>query len=91
MSPISGGNDSRKRHEKRLIFKIETIHPQGLTNDFLLFDHIPSYSFRFCLARADNSVDFPPLHSIVYVHPPPTYSIHFAPPHRLLIDFKNSK
>ena len=41
ISPISGGNDSRKRHEKRLIFKIGTIHPHGL-NDFLLFDHIPS-------------------------------------------------
>ena len=27
ISPISGGNDSRKRHEKRLIFKIGTIHP----------------------------------------------------------------
>ena len=38
----SGGNDSRKRHEKRLIFKIETFIHTGLTNDFLLFDHIPS-------------------------------------------------
>ena len=27
ISPISGGNDSRKRHEKRLILKIGTIHP----------------------------------------------------------------
>ena len=26
ISPISGGNDSRKRHEKHLIFKIGTIH-----------------------------------------------------------------
>ena len=30
ISPISGSNDSRKRHEKRLIFKIGTIHPHGL-------------------------------------------------------------
>ena len=30
ISPISGGNDSHKRHEKRLIFKIGTIHPRGL-------------------------------------------------------------
>ena len=42
ISHISGGNDSCKRHEKRLIFKIGTIHPTGLTNNFLLFDHIPS-------------------------------------------------
>ena len=41
ISPISGGNDSRKRLEKRLIFNIGTIHPHGL-NDFPLFDHIPS-------------------------------------------------
>ena len=30
ISPNSGGNDSRKRHEKCLIFKIGTIHPDGL-------------------------------------------------------------
>ena len=34
ISPISGGNDSRKRHEKRLIFKIGTIHPHGLNERF---------------------------------------------------------
>ena len=34
ISPISGGNDSRKRHEKRLIFKIGTIHPHGLNEQF---------------------------------------------------------
>ena len=34
ISPISGGNDSRKRHEKRLIFKIATIHPHGLNERF---------------------------------------------------------
>ena len=57
ISPISGGNDSRKRHKKRLIFKNGTFIPMGLTNDFLLFDHILQ-SFRFCLARADKGVDF---------------------------------
>ena len=41
ISPISGGNDSCKRHKKHLIFKIGTIHPHRL-NDFLLFDHISS-------------------------------------------------
>ena len=34
VSHISGGNDSRKRHEKRLIFKIGTIHPHGLNERF---------------------------------------------------------
>ena len=34
ISPISGGNDSRKRYEKRLIFKIGTIHPHGLNQRF---------------------------------------------------------
>ena len=34
ISPNSGGNDSRKRHEKRLIFKIGTIHPHGLNERF---------------------------------------------------------
>ena len=34
ISLISGGNDSRKRHEKRLIFKIGTIHPHGLNERF---------------------------------------------------------
>ena len=34
ISPISGGNDSRKRHKKRLIFKIGTIHPHGLNERF---------------------------------------------------------
>ena len=32
--PISGGNDSRKRHGKRLIFKIGTIHSHGLNEQF---------------------------------------------------------
>ena len=34
ISSISGGNDSRKRQEKRLIFKIGTIHPHGLNERF---------------------------------------------------------
>ena len=34
ISPISGGNDSRKIHEKRLIFKIGTIHSHGLNERF---------------------------------------------------------
>ena len=34
ISSISGGNDSRKRHEKHLIFKIGTIHPHGLNEQF---------------------------------------------------------
>ena len=42
ISPISGGNDSRKRHEKRSFLKLEPFIPTDLTNDFLLFDHIPS-------------------------------------------------
>ena len=66
--------------------KLEPFILTGLTNDFLLFDHI-LHSFCFCLARADKSVDFSPSHSIVRVHPPPT----FAPPPRLLIGFKTSK
>ena len=63
ISPISGGNDSRKRHEKRLFFKIGTIHPTGLTKDFFYLI-ISLHSFCFCLARADKSVDFSPFHSI---------------------------
>ena len=34
ISPISGGNDIRKRHKKRLIFKIGTIHPHWLNERF---------------------------------------------------------
>ena len=34
ISPISGGNDSRKRHEKLLNFKIGAIHPHGLNKRF---------------------------------------------------------
>ena len=51
-------------------FKIGTIHPTVSTNDFRLF--IVSV---FCPACADKSGDFSPFHPIVYVHPPPTYSL----------------
>ena len=34
ISQIFGGNNSHKRQEKRLIFKIETIHPHGLNERF---------------------------------------------------------
>ena len=43
ISPISGGYDSRRRHEKRLIFKIGTIHRHRLNERFsFFFYHIPS-------------------------------------------------
>ena len=47
-------------------------------------------SFCFCQARADKDVDFSPIFttSFMFIHLP---LIHFAPPPRLLIDFKNSK
>ena len=73
ISPISGGNDSRERHEKRLVFKIGTIHPHGLNEQFSFYLITFLHSFRFCPARVDKSVDFSPFHTIVYVHPPPTY------------------
>ena len=34
ISSISSGNDSRKRQERRLIFKLETTHPQGSNERF---------------------------------------------------------
>ena len=89
ISPISGDNDSRKRHaRKRLIFKIGTIHPHGLNEQFSIIWSF--HSFCFCPARADKSVDFSPFHSIVYIHPPPTYSLR-ASASLTVIDFKNSK
>ena len=36
ISSISGGNDSRKRQESHLIFKLGTTHPYGL-NERLCF------------------------------------------------------
>ena len=70
--PISGGNDSRKKQEKRLIFKIGTSHPHGLNERFSFIWSL--HSFCFCSACADKSGESP-FHSIVYVHPPPTYSL----------------
>ena len=32
--PISVSNDSRKRHEMRLIFKLGTVHPLGINERF---------------------------------------------------------
>ena len=55
------------------IFKIGTIHPHGLNERFL---KISFHSFCFCPACADKSGDCSPFHSIVYVHQPPTYSLH---------------
>ena len=75
ISLISGGNNSHKRHEKHLIFNIGTIYPHGHDERF---PFIRSYPFIvsacFCLATPNKSVDFSPFHSIVHVHPPPTYS-----------------
>ena len=34
VSSISGGNDSRKRQERRIIFKLCTTHPYGLNERF---------------------------------------------------------
>ena len=87
---ISGGiiYDSRKRHEKRVIFKIGTIHLHaGSTNDFLLFDpFIVSIFVPHVWIKAVTSHLFTPL--FMFIHLP---LIHFSPPPRLLIDFKNSK
>ena len=34
LCPISGSNDSRKRHEMRLISKLGTVHPLGINERF---------------------------------------------------------
>ena len=68
---ISGGNDSRKWQEKCLILKIGTIYSHELNKQFSFIWSLHS----FCPACADKSGDFSPFHSIVYVHPPPTYSL----------------
>ena len=89
ISPISGGNDSRKRHEKRLIFKIGTIHPHGLNERFsFIWSHlfIVSVFVQQAWTKALKSHLFTPL--FMFIHLP---LIYFAPPPRLLIDFKNSK
>ena len=53
ISPISGGNNSRKRHEKRLIFKIGTIHPHGLNERF---SFIWSYPWKYCCYELEITV-----------------------------------
>ena len=53
------------------------------------FLKLEPFSFCFCLARADKSVDFSPFTPLfMFIH---LTLIHFAPPPRLLIDLKNSK
>ena len=89
ISPISGGNDSRKRHEKRLIFKIGTIHPHGLNErSSFIWSHlfIVSDFVQQGWTKALTSHLFTPL--FMFIRLP---LIYFAPPLRLLIDFKNSK
>ena len=58
ISPISGGNDSGKRHEKRLIFKIGTIHPHVHTETFscvfVLFQ-VMSWLFSIRLRTVNNT------------------------------------
>ena len=66
ISAISAGNDRCKRHEKRLIVKMEAFIRTGSTNDFLLLD--PVIASAFVQHVRTNAVNF---HSIVYVHPPP--------------------
>ena len=34
LCPISGSNDSRKRHEMHLISKLGTVHPLGINERF---------------------------------------------------------
>ena len=34
LCPISGSNDSRKRHEMRLVSKLGTLHPLGINESF---------------------------------------------------------
>jgi hypothetical protein len=34
LCPISGSNDSRKRHEMHLISKLGTVHPSGINERF---------------------------------------------------------
>ena len=73
ISSIFGGNDSRKRQEKCLIYKTGGIHPHGLNERFSFIWSLRTlHSFCFCTACADKSGDFSPYHSIVYVHPLPT-------------------
>ena len=68
ISPISGGNDSRKRQEKRLIFKIGTIHSHGLKNDFILFDlSVVSVFVQVVRIKAMTSHLFTPLFLLIHL------------------------
>ena len=54
ISQISGSNNNRKRQEKRLIFKIGTIHPHGLKPEpFTLLDWFVylNYTVSVCTKR----------------------------------------
>ena len=75
--------------KKRLIFKIGTIHPHGLNERFsFIWSHlfIVSVFVQQGWTKALTSHLFTPL--FMFIHLP---LIYFAPPPRLLIDFKNSK
>ena len=48
LCPISGSNDSRKRHGMRLISKLGTVHPSGINERFPMFNAICS-----CLSITD--------------------------------------
>ena len=50
LCPISGSNDSRKRHEMRLISKLGTVHPLGISLSNTLPIDSPSFLFftPFC-------------------------------------------
>ena len=88
ISPISGGNDSRKRHEKCLILKIGTILPFGLNERFSFIWSL--HSFCFCSACVRTNAVTSHLFTLLFMFIQLPL-IHFAPPPRLLIDFKNSK
>ena len=64
--------------------------PTSCRTGLLLCIYNWTYNYYcFCLARADKSVDFSPFTPLfMFIHLP---LIHFAPPPRLLVDFKNSK
>ena len=68
-------------------FKLEPYFiPTGSTNDFIWSLHTCSLS---SMCRQKWGLLIFSLHC--YVHPPDLPLIHFAPPPRLLVDFKNSK
>ena len=65
LCPISGSNDSRKRHEMRLIFKLGTVHPSGINERF-------SYMFNSicpCLSIADIDIIYLFITCISYLIP----------------------